>query len=40
MAYQTSPYLVDETPGTKYYCTCGESANKPYCDKYFTKKLN
>ena len=32
MAYQTSPYLVDETPGTKYYCTCGESTNKPYCD--------
>lgn len=32
MAYQTSPYLVDETPGTKHYCTCGESANKPYCD--------
>lgn len=32
MAYQNSPVYVEETPGTKYYCTCGESANKPYCD--------
>jgi len=32
MAYENSPYFVDETPGIKHYCTCGESANKPYCD--------
>ncbi len=32
MPYQKSPHYIDETPGTKYYCTCGESANKPYCD--------
>ena len=32
MPYQESPHYIDETPGTKYYCTCGESANKPYCD--------
>ncbi|PIQ96941.1 MAG: cytochrome C551 [Nitrospinae bacterium CG11_big_fil_rev_8_21_14_0_20_56_8] len=32
MAYQNSPTIVSETPGTKHYCTCGESANKPYCD--------
>ena len=32
MPYQNTPNLVNETPGTKYYCTCGESANKPYCD--------
>ena len=32
MSYQSSPFRVEETPGTKYYCTCGESANKPYCD--------
>jgi len=32
MPYQNSPNYVDETPGTKFYCTCGESANKPYCD--------
>lgn len=23
---------VEETPGTKAYCTCGHSANLPYCD--------
>jgi len=23
---------VDETPVKKIYCTCGESAKKPYCD--------
>ena len=32
MPYQNFPNQVNETPGTKYYCTCGESANKPYCD--------
>ncbi len=32
MPYQDLPNTVEETPGTKYYCTCGESANKPYCD--------
>ncbi len=32
MPYQESPHYIDETAGTKYYCTCGESANKPYCD--------
>ena len=32
MAYENSPILVDETPGIKHYCTCGESSNKPYCD--------
>ena len=32
MAYENSPILIDETPGIKHYCTCGESSNKPYCD--------
>ena len=32
MTYQNEPFKIDETHGTKYYCTCGESANKPYCD--------
>ena len=32
MAYEKSPILIDETPGIKHYCTCGESSNKPYCD--------
>lgn len=32
MPYENSPRYVDETPGTKCYCSCGESQNKPYCD--------
>jgi len=32
MAYENSPHFVDESEGIKYYCTCGESENKPYCD--------
>ena len=32
MAYENSPIIIDETPGIKTYCTCGESTNKPYCD--------
>ncbi len=32
MAYENQPHYVEETEGIKYYCTCGESANKPYCD--------
>ncbi|MFQ5672950.1 MAG: CDGSH iron-sulfur domain-containing protein [Nitrospinales bacterium] len=32
MPYQNRPVNVEETPGIKFYCTCGESANKPYCD--------
>jgi len=32
MAYENSPHIVHETTGIKHYCTCGESANKPYCD--------
>ena len=32
MTYENQPNYVDETPGKKIYCTCGESAKKPYCD--------
>jgi CDGSH-type Zn-finger protein len=28
----TKPIIVNETPGTKAYCTCGWSENLPYCD--------
>ncbi len=28
----TAPIVVEETPGKKAYCTCGHSANLPYCD--------
>jgi CDGSH iron-sulfur domain-containing protein 3 len=29
---QKKPYIITEQPGTKYYCACGNSKNKPYCD--------
>ena len=32
MTYENQPDYVDETSGKKFYCTCGESAKKPYCD--------
>lgn len=32
MAYQNKPFVFEESEGIKYYCACGESANKPYCD--------
>lgn len=32
MPYEKLPHYLEETPGIKYYCTCGESGNKPYCD--------
>ena len=32
MPYENFPNYVDETPGIKFYCACGESDNKPYCD--------
>lgn len=32
MAYENNPNYIDETPGIKTYCTCGESSKKPYCD--------
>ena len=32
MPYENRPHFIEETEGIKYYCTCGESAKKPYCD--------
>lgn len=29
---QNKPYVKDETPGRKAWCSCGKSANQPYCD--------
>ncbi|MBM3422894.1 MAG: CDGSH iron-sulfur domain-containing protein [Chlorobi bacterium] len=29
---QNRPTIVREQPGTKYYCACGKSQNKPWCD--------
>lgn len=28
----TRPIVVDETPGKKAFCQCGNSAGLPYCD--------
>jgi multimeric flavodoxin WrbA/nitrite reductase/ring-hydroxylating ferredoxin subunit len=29
---QSGPFVKDETPGRKAWCSCGASANQPYCD--------
>ena len=29
---QKSPYVKDIEPGTYAWCSCGLSANQPYCD--------
>lgn len=29
---QKAPYQADLEPGTYWYCTCGHSANQPFCD--------
>jgi CDGSH-type Zn-finger protein len=29
---QKKPYVIEEEPGTKFWCACGRSKNQPYCD--------
>ena len=29
---QKSPYVIEVEPGTYAWCSCGASANQPYCD--------
>jgi len=29
---QKSPYVLEMQPGSYYYCTCGKSANQPFCN--------
>ena len=29
---QNSPYVQPTQPGTYAWCSCGESANQPFCD--------
>lgn len=31
-AMPNQPYIVNETPGRKAYCACGNSRALPYCD--------
>ncbi len=32
MIAQKQPYIRYEQIGEKYWCSCGESKNQPYCD--------
>lgn len=32
MTTQKAPFVVDERPGRKAWCACGQSSNQPYCD--------
>mgnify|MGYP001607024935 CR=1 FL=1 len=32
MAERKQPYIIEEQPGEKYWCACGESKKQPYCD--------
>ena len=27
-----APFVVEEKPGKKFWCSCGESLKEPYCD--------
>ena len=29
---QKKPYVIDEQPGKKAWCSCGLSKKQPYCD--------
>lgn len=29
---QRFPYVIDEQPGNKAWCSCGDSKTQPYCD--------
>jgi CDGSH-type Zn-finger protein len=29
---KTSPFVLELTPGTYYWCACGKSSKQPYCD--------
>ncbi len=32
MTDRKKPYVIEEEAGTKAYCACGRSGNKPHCD--------
>ena len=38
MAKQNAPYVVNEKPGRKAWCACGESEKQPYCDGSHSRK--
>lgn len=32
MSERKKPFVIEEEPGTKAYCSCERSGNLPYCD--------
>lgn len=34
---QRGPYVIEEQPGDKWWCACGQSATQPYCDGSHTR---
>lgn len=38
MSYETRPWAGAIETGTKAFCACGESENKPYCDGSHARK--
>ena len=38
MTKQNAPCLIDEQPGRKAWCACGESEKQPYCDGAHARK--
>lgn len=38
MAKQNAPYVINEQPGRKAWCACGESEGQPYCDGSHARK--
>ncbi|QZZ21469.1 CDGSH iron-sulfur domain-containing protein [Leptothermofonsia sichuanensis E412] len=30
--FDTKPVVMDLEPGSYYWCSCGQSANQPFCD--------
>ena len=35
---QNRPYVINEAPGKKAWCACGESEYQPYCDGSHSRK--
>ena len=29
---QRSPFVLNEIPGTRFFCACGQSKGQPFCD--------
>ncbi len=38
MTEKNAPYVIQEAPGKKFWCACGESERQPYCDGSHKRK--